>query len=61
MNRPFVYGLAIGGKLGARDVIRGLLADLDQSMGLAGIQNVAGCNRSMVRRIQYGGDRMSSM
>lgn len=24
--RPFVYGLAIGGKLGARDAVRGLLA-----------------------------------
>ena len=26
MIRPFVYGLAIGGKLGARDAVRGLLA-----------------------------------
>ena len=26
MTRPFVYGLAIGGKKGARDAIRGLLA-----------------------------------
>ena len=26
MTRPFVYGLAIGGKHGARDVIKGLLA-----------------------------------
>lgn len=24
--RPFIYGLAIAGKLGARDVMRGLLA-----------------------------------
>ena len=61
VGRPFVYGLAVGGKLGARDAIRGLLADLDQSMGLAGIQNIAGCNRSMVRRVQYGGDRMSNL
>ena len=26
MTRPFVYGLAIGGKQGARDAVRGLLA-----------------------------------
>ena len=26
MGRPWVYGLAIGGKKGARDVVRGLLA-----------------------------------
>ena len=26
IGRPFVYGLGIGGKLGARDVVRGILA-----------------------------------
>ena len=61
VGRPFIYGLAVGGKLGARDAVRGLLADLDQSMGLAGITNIAGCNRSMIRRVQYGGDRMSNL
>ncbi len=60
MSRPFVYGLAVGGKLGARDAIRGLLADLDQSMGLSGIRCIADCNRSMIRRVQYGGDVTSS-
>ncbi len=34
--------------------------DLDQSMGLAGIKSIADCNRSMVRRVQYGGDMISS-
>lgn len=61
VGRPFVYGLAIGGKMGACDAIRGLLADLDQSMGLAGIQSIADCNGSMIRRVQYGGDRMSNL
>jgi len=60
VSRPFVYGLAVGGKLGARDAIRGLLADLDQSMGLSGIRCIADCNRSMIRRVQYGGDVTSS-
>ena len=32
IGRPWVYGLGINGKLGARDVMRGILADLDQSM-----------------------------
>lgn len=78
--RPFVYGLAVGGKLGARDVVRGLLAvsipvlstrggvsvllnaqDLDVSMGLAGIENISGCNRSMIRRVQYRDDKMSNL
>jgi len=59
VSSPFVYGLAVGGKLGARDAIRGL-ADLDQSMGLSGIRCIADCNRSMIRRVQYGGDMTSS-
>lgn len=56
LGRPWVYGLGIGGKQGAKAAIRGILADLDQSMGLAGIRTIADCNRSMIRRVQYGGD-----
>ncbi|CCD54848.1 hypothetical protein ACHAPC_004990 [Botrytis cinerea] len=56
VGRPAIYGLAIGGKQGAKQVLQGILADVDQSMGLAGIQDIKGCNRSMIRRVQYGGD-----
>ena len=41
---------------GAKQVLQGILADLDQSMGLAGIVNIEGCNRSMIRKVAYGGD-----
>ena len=60
IGRPWVYGLGIAGKEGARQVMKGLLADLDQSMGLAGIQSVKDCTTKMVRRIQYPSDRHSS-
>ncbi|KAL8949607.1 MAG: hypothetical protein Q9222_004292 [Ikaeria aurantiellina] len=60
IGRPWVYGFGINGKSGARDVLRGILADLDQSMGLAGIKTISGCNRGMVRRVQYGGDVIAS-
>lgn len=60
ISRPWVYGLGIGGKAGARDVMKGILADLDQSMGLAGIKDIEGCNQSMVRKLEYPGDRASS-
>jgi len=60
VGRPAIYGLAVGGKQGAKQVLQGILADLDQSMGLAGIANIAGCNISMIRRVQYGGDVKSS-
>lgn len=45
---------------GAKQVLQGILADLDQSMGLAGIVNIEGCNASMIRKVQYGGDLKSS-
>lgn len=60
VGRPWVYGLSIAGKEGARDVLKGLLADLDQSMGLAGIRAVEDCEKGMLRYVNYGGDRNSS-
>ncbi|KAL9011031.1 MAG: hypothetical protein Q9173_004087 [Seirophora scorigena] len=32
IGRPWVYGLGIAGRQGARDVLKGILADLDQSI-----------------------------
>ncbi|CZT42737.1 probable L-lactate dehydrogenase [Rhynchosporium secalis] len=60
IGRPAIYGLAVAGKAGAKQVLQGILADLDQSMGLSGIMNIEGCNRSMIRRVEYGGDVKSS-
>ena len=60
IGRPFVYGLAIAGKDGAKAVLQSILADLDQSMALAGICSVAECDRTRVRRLQYAGDLKSS-
>lgn len=57
VGRPWVYGLGIGGKQGAKEVMQGLLADVDQSMGLAGVQSVADCTPRILRRSQYPGDR----
>lgn len=56
ISRPIVYGFAIDGREGARQVIKNLLADLWLTMATAGIRNVAECNRSQIRRVQYGGD-----
>jgi len=46
IGRPYVYGLAIGGEAGVRDVIRNFLADFDLTMGLAGCSSVAEVSRS---------------
>jgi isopentenyl diphosphate isomerase/L-lactate dehydrogenase-like FMN-dependent dehydrogenase len=61
VGRPVIYGLAIGGKRGAKSVIEGLLADLWQGMGLAGMETVADCSRDCLRRIKYPGDLKSML
>ncbi|OJJ43069.1 hypothetical protein ASPZODRAFT_154807 [Penicilliopsis zonata CBS 506.65] len=61
VGRPVIYGLAINGKLGAKAVMKGLLADLWLSMGLSGTPTVAECDRSKIRRVQYPGDLKAMM
>ena len=40
LGRPYVYGLALGGETGVRDVIRNLVADFDLTMALSGCRTV---------------------
>ncbi|KAK0729411.1 FMN-dependent dehydrogenase-domain-containing protein [Apiosordaria backusii] len=61
VGRPVIYGLGITGTEGAKHVLASLLADVDQSMGLLGAQTVAELNRSMLRKISYGGDVKTSL
>ena len=41
VGRPWVWGLALGGEAGATAVLRGLLADLDLTMAMCGLRDVA--------------------
>ncbi len=41
LGRPYVYGLALQGEAGVRDVIRNLVADFDLTMALSGHRSVA--------------------
>ena len=41
IGRPYVYGLAIAGRAGVREVIENLAADFDLTMGLAGCRSVS--------------------
>lgn len=61
VGRPVIYGLGIAGTKGAKHVLGGLLADFDQSMGLAGVKTVKELDKKMVRRVGYGGDVKSSL
>jgi lactate 2-monooxygenase len=40
LGRPYVYGLALRGEAGVRDVIRNLVADFDLTMALSGCRTV---------------------
>ncbi|GAA4026308.1 lactate 2-monooxygenase [Allokutzneria multivorans] len=45
LGRPWVYGLAHGGREGVRHVLRGVLADLDLTLGLSGNRSLADLGR----------------
>jgi len=40
IGRPWVYGLALAGAAGVRDVVANVLAELDLTMGLSGVASV---------------------
>ncbi|KAJ5699012.1 hypothetical protein N7462_001017 [Penicillium macrosclerotiorum] len=61
VGRPVIYGFGIDGRNGAKQVLKGLLADLWQSMGLAGIRTVDECDRTMIRKVQHAGDVKAMM
>jgi isopentenyl diphosphate isomerase/L-lactate dehydrogenase-like FMN-dependent dehydrogenase len=41
VGRPYVYGLAVGGQRGSREVLRNLIAEFDLALGLSGHTSVA--------------------
>jgi isopentenyl diphosphate isomerase/L-lactate dehydrogenase-like FMN-dependent dehydrogenase len=41
VGRPYVYGLALGGRDGVRDVLANIVAELDLTMGLSGVGSVS--------------------
>ncbi len=45
VGRPYVYGLAIGGEDGVREVLLNLLADFDLTLALSGCRSVAEVGR----------------
>lgn len=48
LGRPYVYGLAIAGSAGVREVLQNVTAEFDLTMGLAGCASVAEIGRDSV-------------
>ena len=51
IGRPYVYGLALAGEEGVREVVRNFVAEFDLSMGLAGCTSIAEIREASVRRL----------
>ena len=50
LGRPYVYGLALAGETGVREVIANVLAEFDLTMGLAGCKRISEITRECVVR-----------
>lgn len=50
LGRPYVYGLGLAGEDGVRHVLRGILADLDLTLGLSGNRTLADLSPDTLRR-----------
>ncbi len=48
LGRPYVYGLAIDGEDGVREVLRNFLADFDLTLALSGHDSVSDVDRSVL-------------
>ena len=49
IGRPYLYGLALGGRDGVRDVLANIVAELDLTMGLSGVGSVAQIGPELVQ------------
>jgi lactate 2-monooxygenase len=48
---PYAYGLGIAGEVGVREVVRNVLAELDITLGLAGMTAVTQLDRDALRAV----------
>ncbi|MGB3544914.1 alpha-hydroxy-acid oxidizing protein, partial [Rubrivirga sp.] len=48
LGRPYVYGLAVAGQAGVRTVVENVIAELDLTMGLAGLASLDDVTREAV-------------
>jgi isopentenyl diphosphate isomerase/L-lactate dehydrogenase-like FMN-dependent dehydrogenase len=51
LGRPYIWGLAVAGEAGVRDVTLNFLADLDITLGLCGCTSCAALDPSCLRRV----------
>ncbi|MGJ0182536.1 alpha-hydroxy-acid oxidizing protein [Corynebacterium glyciniphilum] len=60
LGRPHMYGLAVAGEQGVREVVENVLADLDLTMALVGAPDIAGLRQMELRRSAPGPSRVTA-
>ena len=50
IGRPYMWGLAVGGEEGVRQVLRSLMADLDLTMALSGVRSIDELSSDLLER-----------
>lgn len=51
VGRPYVYGLALGGEAGVREVLQNLVADFDLALGLSGCTSLPELRKATLRSV----------
>ena len=51
IGRPYLYGLALAGEAGARDVVRNIIAEFDLTLGLSGWTSLSELTPEALRRL----------
>ena len=59
IGRAYVYGLAVAGQAGVREVLENLRAELDLTMALAGCHSLAEVGPETLQDVSLGGRRRS--
>jgi lactate 2-monooxygenase len=54
IGRPYVYALALAGEEGVRELLRNTIAELDITLGLAGVRRVADLDPSVLAPSETG-------
>ena len=52
VGRPLMYGLAVAGQKGVKEVMQNMLADLDITLGLTGQSSVSQLDPSLLREME---------
>ena len=52
IGRPCMYGLAVAGERGVKEVLQNMMADLDLTLGLAGVNAIQNLDTSILTKIE---------